>query len=122
MDRYLLTASIRRDGSSVFGANHKWGNFGSGALRWKIAREDFMKDQKIFNSLDFRVGYGVTGNQGVGPYQTLSKLIPYSYTFNGSLANGYADDYYAGPGNAGLKWETTDQYDAGLDLAFLKPM
>ena len=51
---------------------------------------------------------------------TLSKLIPYPYTFNGSLANGYANDYYAGPGNIDLKWETTDQYDAGLDLAFLK--
>jgi len=120
-DRYLITLSFRDDGTSKFQPRNRWSQFPSGAFAWHFSNEAFFQGLlSTVSDAKLRVSYGRTGNQGVGPYMTLSKLIPYPYTFNGSLANGYADDYYAGPGNADLKWETTDQYDAGLDLAFLK--
>ena len=120
-DRYLITLSFRDDGTSKFQPRNRWSQFPSGAFAWHFSNEAFFQSLlSTVSDAKLRVSYGRTGNQGVGPYMTLSKLIPYPYTFNGSLANGYADDYYAGPGNADLKWETTDQYDAGLDLAFLK--
>lgn len=119
-DKYLLTVSLRADGTSKFAKQNRWSFFPSGAFAWKLSNESFMKS--IVNVVDdakLRVSYGRTGNQAVSPYQTMSKLVPYPYVFNGTLSNGYADDYYAGPGNANLKWETTDQYDMGLDLGFL---
>lgn len=120
-DRYLITLSYRDDGTSKFQPRNRWSQFPSGAFAWHFSNEAFFQSLlSTVSDAKLRVSYGRTGNQGVGPYMTLSKLIPYPYTFNGSLANGYADDYYAGPGNADLKWETTDQYDAGLDLAFLR--
>lgn len=120
-DRYLFTLSFRDDGTSKFQPRNRWSQFPSGAFAWHFSNEAFFQSLvSTISDAKLRVSYGRTGNQGVGPYMTLSKLIPYPYTFNGSLANGYADDYYAGPGNADLKWETTDQYDAGLDLAFLR--
>lgn len=120
-DRYLITLSFRDDGTSKFQPRNRWSQFPSGAFAWHFSNEAFFQSLlSTVSDAKLRVSYGRTGNQGVGPYMTLSKLIPYPYTFNGSLANGYADDYYAGPGNADLRWETTDQYDAGLDLAFLR--
>lgn len=120
-DRYLITLSFRDDGTSKFQPRNRWSQFPSGAFAWHFSNESFFQGLLgTVSDAKLRVSYGRTGNQGVGPYMTLSKLIPYPYTFNGSLANGYADDYYAGPGNAALKWETTDQYDAGLDLGFLR--
>jgi TonB-linked SusC/RagA family outer membrane protein len=120
-DRYLVTLSFRDDGTSKFAPRNRWSYFPSGAFAWHFSNEPFMQDHLgLMNDAKIRVSYGRTGNQGVGAYSTLSKLVPYPYTFNGTLANGYADDYYAGPGNINLKWETTDQYDAGLDLGFLK--
>jgi TonB-linked SusC/RagA family outer membrane protein len=121
MDRYLFTVSFRDDGTSKFAPIHRWSQFPSGAFAWHASNEPFLQSlMNVVSDAKLRVSYGRTGNQGVGPYMTLSKLIPYPYTFGGTLANGYADDYYAGPGNPDLKWETTDQYDAGLDLGFLK--
>ncbi len=120
-DRYLFTVSFRDDGTSKFAPIHRWSQFPSGAFAWHASNEPFLQELlNVVSDAKLRVSYGRTGNQGVGPYMTLSKLIPYPYTFGGSIANGYADDYYAGPGNPDLKWETTDQYDAGLDLGFLK--
>ncbi len=120
-DKYLFTVSLRADGSSKFSPKNHWSYFPSGAFAWKISNEPFMKAaSNLVNDAKIRVSYGRTGNQGISPYQTVSKLIPFPYTFNGSLANGYADDVYAGPGNQNLIWETTDQYDAGLDIGFLK--
>ncbi|HTI92716.1 MAG TPA: TonB-dependent receptor [Puia sp.] len=120
-DRYLLTLSFRDDGTSKFAPRNRWSQFPSGAFAWHFSNEPFMQEHLgLMNDAKIRVSYGRTGNQGVGPYSTLSKLVPYPYTFGGTLANGYADDYYAGPGNVNLKWETTDQYDAGLDLGFLR--
>jgi TonB-linked SusC/RagA family outer membrane protein len=117
MDRYLITGSIRRDGSSVFGANHKWGNFGSGALRWKVGKELFMQDQKIFNSLDLRVGYGVTGNQGINPQQSL-QLVAGSGTvaFGGVTQVNFATNQNANPD---LRWETNKQTNLAIDFTAL---
>lgn len=120
-DRYLFTLSYRDDATSKFQPQNRWSQFPSGAFAWHVSNEPFLQDKlHLLSDAKLRVSYGRTGNQGVGPYMTLSKLIPYPYTFSGTLSNGYANDYYAGPGNTDLKWETTDQYDAGLDLGFFR--
>ena len=120
-DRYLLTLSFRDDGTSKFARKNRWSQFPSGAFAWIASNEPFMKGLLgTVNNVKLRTSYGRTGNQGIGAYATLSKLVPYPYTFDGTVVNGYADDYYAGPGNENLKWETTDQYDAGLDLGFFQ--
>ncbi len=115
-DKYLLTASYRRDGSSKFGKNNKWAGFSSAAVAWKVHKENFMKEVGPISDLTLRLSYGQTGNQGIGAYASLSKLAVYNYPFNGVLQTGLADDVYAGPANAGLKWETTSAWNAGLDL------
>ena len=120
-DRYLLTLSFRDDGTSKFARKNRWSQFPSGAFAWIASNEPFMKGLLgTVSNGKLRTSYGRTGNQGIGAYATLSKLVPYPYTFDGTVVNGYADDYYAGPGNENLKWETTDQYDAGLDLGFFQ--
>ncbi len=118
-NRYLVTVSFRRDGSSKFGQNSKWANFPSAAVAWKVINEKFIAGRiKNLSDLKLRVSYGKTGNQGIGSYSSWSKLRVYKYPFNGGLQVGYADDYYAGPANPDLKWETTTSYNAGLDLGF----
>lgn len=119
-DKYLVTASYRRDGSSKFGEYNKWAGFASAALAWKISSEQFMQEQNLFSNLKLRVSFGQTGNQGIGPYSSLSKLTVYNYPFGGSLSTGLADDYWAGPANPNLKWETTTSYNLGLDAAFFE--
>lgn len=115
-DRYLLTLSYRQDGSSKFGKNNKWAGFPSAGFAWKIHNESFLQRSNVINNLIFRLSYGQTGNQGIGSYASLSKLAVYNYPFNGSLQTGLADDVYAGPANAALKWETTSAYNTGIDL------
>jgi TonB-linked SusC/RagA family outer membrane protein len=119
-DRYLLTLSFRQDGSSKFGSNNKWAGFPSAAIAWKIHNESFMAASGALSNLIFRMSYGKTGNQGIGSYASLSKLGVYNYPFNGTLQTGLADDVYAGPANADLKWETTSAYNAGLDVGLWK--
>ncbi len=116
--RYLLTLSMRRDGSSVFGANHKWGNFPSASVAWKLTEEPFMKDQKIFDNLKIRAGYGETGNQqGLGPQRSLqlvgSSGIAY---FGGSPITNFVITQNA---NADLQWETKRQTNIGVDFGIL---
>jgi TonB-linked SusC/RagA family outer membrane protein len=117
-NKYLLTASFRRDGSTVFGVNNKWGNFPSASLAWRVDQEDFMKNQHAFSSLKFRIGYGVTGNQqGIGPQNSIALvgLNPTSPTvyFGGSLIPNYSASQNANPN---LKWETKKQANAGVDF------
>jgi TonB-linked SusC/RagA family outer membrane protein len=119
-DKYLFTASLRTDGSSKFAKNNKWAYFPSAAFAWRLSSESFMKRLTFLNDAKIRLSYGRTGNQGIGAYQSLDKLVPYSYPFDGSLYTGYADDVYAGPANDNLKWETTSQYNAGLDATLFK--
>nr|MBU3859501.1 TonB-dependent receptor [Flavobacterium sp. MC2016-06] len=117
LDRYLLTASIRRDGSSVFGANNKWGNFPSASVAWQINKESFMPED-LFNELKLRVGYGETGNQqGLYPQTSLSLVGGAGITyFGGSPITNFNITQNA---NADLKWETKKQTNIGLDFALL---
>lgn len=115
-DKYLFTLTGRVDGSSKFGESNKYGFFPSGAFAWRVIQEDFMKSQKLFNDLKFRVSYGITGNQEVGVYQSISALSNFTYILGGQRALGL------GPGtvpNPGLKWEKTAQTDIGIDLSML---
>jgi TonB-linked SusC/RagA family outer membrane protein len=115
-DKYLLTASFRADGTSVFQKN-KWGYFPSASLAWKVSEENFMKSIKTIDNLKLRLSYGKVGNQGIDPFGTRDRgLINSSvnYPFNGLLTIGLApSDRIANPD---LTWETTDQINAGFDL------
>lgn len=118
-NRYLATISFRRDGSTVFGVNNKWGNFPSASLAWRIDQENFMKNQQLFSTLKLRGGYGVTGNQqGIGPQNSIS-LVGQAGTvfFGGATIPNYAVTQNSNPN---LRWETKKQTDAGLDFGLLK--
>ena len=117
-DRYLLTASIRSDGSSKFTTKNKWATFLSAALAWRASEEKFIKDLNIFSNLKFRVSYGETGNQGIGSYRTLPMLSTANYPFGGSITSGSASVNWRGPVDEGLKWETTAQWNAGIDFGW----
>lgn len=118
-DRYLLTLTARRDGSSKFGPNNKWATFPSAALGWRIVNESFFESAglaDIFTDLKLRVSYGVTGNSQIPAYQSTSDLSPRNYIFNGVLASGYAATRVENPD---LKWEQTKMFNTGLDMGFL---
>jgi len=116
-NKYYASASIRRDGSSRFGADNKWGNFPSLAFSWRVANEPFFK-QTFPGVSDFKIrtSFGTTGNQEIGQYQSLSTLYSLNYLFGNNLATGFASQRIP---NRNLGWETTFQYDAGFDLAVL---
>lgn len=118
-DKYLFTASFRRDGSSKFATANKFANFFSGAFAWRASEEKFIKDLNLFSDLKFRASVGQTGNQAIGEYATLPQLAAANYPLGGSLQSGMAESTYNGPANPDLKWETTTQYDLGVDMAFL---
>ncbi len=118
-NKYMLTASYRADGSSVFGANHKWGYFPSAALAWKASEESFIKNLAVFSNLKLRGSWGKTGNQGIQPYQSLASVASgFNYPLDGTgTANiGFQLGTAANPN---LKWETTAQTNLGIDLGFL---
>ena len=117
-DRYLLTASIRSDGSSKFTTKNKWATFLSAALAWRASEEKFIKDLNIFSNLKLRVSYGETGNQGIGSYRTLPMLSTANYPFGGTVTSGSASVNWRGPVDDGLKWETTAQWNAGIDFGW----
>lgn len=109
-DRYLLTATLRADGSSSFAKESRWGWFPSVALAWKVNNEAFLKDVEAINSLKLRLGWGVVGNQWAGSYA-------YGVTM-ASAASIWGTGFYAGNyPNRSLKWEETNSYNIGLDLA-----
>ncbi|ODS79774.1 MAG: SusC/RagA family TonB-linked outer membrane protein [Cytophagaceae bacterium SCN 52-12] len=112
-NRYLLTASIRRDGASVYSPGSKWGYFPSAAFAWRVSNEDFLVDNRVISDLKLRTSWGITGSPGVTPYMTLNNLEPNRTIFNDAFANTFAPGTRL-PGN--LKWETTAQFDAGADL------
>ena len=116
-DKYLFTLTGRRDGSSVFGANHKWGFFPSGAFAWRLGDEPFMRRQSLFNDLKLRLSYGTVGNQAVDPYQSLSQLSV------GWVASGTTEIPAMTLGsrmpNPDLHWEQKTEFNAGLDGALL---
>jgi TonB-linked SusC/RagA family outer membrane protein len=118
LGRYLLTLTGRTDGSSKLGEGNKWAFFPSAAVGWRISDEAFMKKQSIFDDLKLRVSYGISGNDVIGPYQTLSSLtqIPFSYD-----ESNQAPAYGINPtiGNPDLKWELTATTNIGLDFSIL---
>lgn len=119
LSRYLFTFSVRTDGSSAFTTNNKWATFLSGAFAWRMSEEPWMKRVKSISNWKWRISCGQTGNQGIGAYRTLMALQAANYPYNGTLANGYSAIDWRGPNNPDLKWETTTQVDAGLDLGFI---
>jgi TonB-linked SusC/RagA family outer membrane protein len=113
-DRYLLTATLRRDGSSKFGDDFKYAWFPSAAIAWRASNESFMKNQATITDLKIRGGFGVTGNDRIPPYQSLATTANTFYSgSNGTSTLGISPNTLANPR---LKWETTYQYDAGVDL------
>src|SRR5213079_608501 len=102
-DKYLFTLTGRRDGSSVFGANHKWALFPSAAFAWRLGDETFMQHQSLFNDVKLRVSYGTVGNQAVSPYQSLAGLSTRWYSF-GSTEFPALSPSTVMP-NPDLKWE-----------------
>ncbi|MDR2058303.1 MAG: TonB-dependent receptor [Dysgonamonadaceae bacterium] len=118
--RYLLTATVRRDGTSRFSENNRWGTFPSLALAWRLTEENFLRDNRILNDLKLRLSYGTTGQQdGIGNY---NYLPIYTYGQDGAqylFGNQYYYTYRPEAYNSDLKWESTTAYNAGIDFAFL---
>ena len=115
-DKYLLTATIRFDGSSRFGADSKWGTFPSVGLGWRVSEEGFLKDNEVVTNLKIRGSYGITGNQEIGNYQSLSRLASSSSDSGYSDGSGTLQGFYESVGNSKLQWEKTAQLDLGFDL------
>ena len=122
-DRYILTATFRADGSSKFSKSNRFSYFPSFAFAWNVKKEGFMKNVDAISALKLRLGWGLVGNQGVSPYQTLT-------VYNSIWMASPTSDYTANPNgeyligikpslmsNSALKWETTEQYNIGLDLS-----
>lgn len=116
-EKYLITATIRADGSSRFGANTKWGYFPSVALAWNISDEAFIKELPQIDLLKLRTSYGSIGNQAIDPYQTQGLLSQRAYNFGDNAAFGYAPNTIANPD---LKWETSTSLNVGLDFSFFR--
>ncbi|TCO09692.1 SusC/RagA family TonB-linked outer membrane protein [Natronoflexus pectinivorans] len=121
MDRYLVTATLRNDGSSRFGKDNRWGLFPAFALAWKINEESFLENADFLSELKLRLGYGVTGQQDIG-----TNYYPYIPIYRESEQGAYyrfGDTYYStlrpNPYDANLKWEETTTYNLGLDFGFL---
>ncbi|RRB03688.1 SusC/RagA family TonB-linked outer membrane protein [Larkinella rosea] len=115
-DRYLFTATGRIDGSSRFGANNKYGFFPSGAFAWRVSDEAFLRNNKVISDLKFRLSYGITGNDGIGLYNSLSQ-----YGTGRMVLNDQEQLYIEASriANPDLRWEKTAQFDAGVDVGLL---
>jgi len=113
-NKYLVSAVIREDGSSRFSPENRWGTFYSLSSGWRIDREDFFEDVSIINLLKLRASFGAIGNQEVGYYAYSDQINSnYNYPFGGVSSDGYAISVY---GNSNIQWETSNQFDAGIDL------
>ncbi|MDO4163674.1 MAG: TonB-dependent receptor [Bacteroides sp.] len=122
-DTYHISVSVRRDGSSVFGANNKWGTFPAIGLAWTVTNEEFMKKVPVINYLKVKASWGINGNQSLDPYETLSKITlgqagGYSYTF-GNTSEVSWGQRITSMGNSDLGWEETESFNYGFDLGLL---
>jgi TonB-linked SusC/RagA family outer membrane protein len=113
-EKYLITATLRADGSSRFGANTKWGYFPSIALAWNLHNENLLKEVKFIDQMKLRLSYGSIGNTGINPYQTQALLTRTSYAWDNTAAFGYRPNTI---GNPDLKWENSATANAGLDFS-----
>ena len=123
-DKYYLSAVIRRDGSSRFGENNRYGHFPGVSAAWRITEEDFMADQNLFNDIRFRASYGVTGNSEIGNYafaSTYNTNVQHSsYPIQGDPNSVTMGIFKEAMGNPDLKWETTTQTNLGVDFTVLR--
>ena len=121
LDKYLITASLRADGSSKFGKGNRWGYFPSASVAWRMEQEEFLKEVDWLNQLKVRVSYGVTGNQSIDPYSTFSM---YGSDGNYHYGNGNGEQesvlQITNLPNDGLTWEKTASWNAGLDFSLLR--
>ena len=115
-DKYLVTLTLRRDGSSRFGENTKWGNFPGIAAGWNISNEPFLKGTQWLDLLKLRAGWGKVGNQGVAPYQTQGLLNRTVYAWDNTGAYGYRPGTI---GNKDLRWESSASTNIGVDFSIL---
>lgn len=114
--KYLVNVSVRRDGSSIFGPENRWGTFPAGSLGWRMSEETFMKSIKSISEAKLRVSYGLAGNNAfTNNYPYVGTLRSENYSFNNNLVNGLAPSSLANPL---LGWERSRQLDAGIDLGF----
>jgi len=113
LDRYLVTATVRRDGSSNFAANNKWATFPALALAWKAIDEPMLRGQHLLSDLKLRASVGKSGNQAIAPYQSLAAISGVPMTLNEVVVPAYV---YTQLPNPNLRWETTKQFDGGIDL------
>jgi len=118
-DKYMLSASLRRDGSSKFGINNRWATFPAISAAWRIAQESFMQDQELFSELKLRAGYGVSGNQNIDPYRQIIIFGPQDgqFYYNGSWVDAYGVNQNENPD---LKWESTSMFNVGLDFELMR--
>lgn len=121
-DRYLLTATLRRDGSSRFGKSNRWGTFPSLSAAWKISSEEFFPKDTALDDLKLRLGWGKTGSQAsVGNYDYIQTLITLLYPFGTTLENAEQSALYSQVlANSGIHWENIEQWNAGIDLGFFR--
>jgi len=112
--KYSFTASLRRDGDSRFNKDNRYRYFPSAGFAWTISRENFLKDSNVIDNLKLRITAGKGGNSGIRPQNSRETFIPFNYTFGGELVSGEAAQRVIDPN---LTWQSTTQYDAGLELA-----
>jgi len=116
-EKYLMTLTMRADGSSKFGPDNKWGYFPSAGLAWNAKEENFLKDVKWLSLLKIRASVGNTGNQSIPSYSSLAQLASYRYNFSNTTVSGYAPLTVSNPN---LGWEKTTQTDVGTDMGLFK--
>ncbi len=117
-DKYLATFTLRADGSSRFGSDQRWGRFPSGSLAWRLGEEPFIQNFNLFSNLKLRLGYGKTGNDQVGEYASYALMSNTHLTFDADTNTAGTHPNPNTPENPSLKWETTSQYNVGLDMGF----
>jgi len=120
MNKYLVTATIRRDGSSRFGKDFRWGNFPSVAVAWRLKEESFLKDSRLFSDLKLRASYGITGQQdGIGLYDYLTYYTLSANSAQYQFGNNFYSMWRPNGSSPGRKWEETATTNVGLDFGFL---
>ena len=116
-DKYLLSATLRADGSSKFSADNKWGIFPAVSAAWRLGEEEFIKKLNIFSDLKFRIGYGLAGNNRIGSYNSLALFSSVLTAMGDALVPGYASSVIP---NKDLKWEANKTFNMGFDFGFLE--
>ena len=117
-NKYLLSASMRRDGSSKFAPGNKWGNFPSASIGWRVKEESFLKNSAAISELKLRAGYGELGNNGIGNYDWQAVMLANTdYVFNNATSGG---SYFNALANKDLKWESSKMTNVGIDLGLFE--